>query len=134
MRKKIVTALLAAGCAATLGGCSSSERDFVKELQQAGYTNVGEARTETEKKTKKVGGRTVKSSDKTLEAMVRLKGCDLEFAKKPGQAGYWLDELHVDGQEPDWPGYPENLSREQAEKLLAGSGAKPDGFTACYQP
>ena len=59
--------------------------------------------------------------------------CDAS-GKTSGQSGYWLDELHVNGQEPDWPGYPENLNRDQVVKLLADNSAKPDGFKACYKP
>lgn len=128
------TVMAALGCAGLLAGCSSNEDKFAKELRSAGYTAVGEAHTETEKKTKKVGKRTVKSSEKIMEVMVNVKGCDLEFAKSVGQSGYWLDELHVNGQEPDWPGYPENLNSQQAEQLLAGGGAKPAGFETCYKP
>lgn len=131
---KIVSALLVLGCAAALSACTSNEDKFVTELKAAGFTNIGVPSTEKSKKSKKVGKRTIKTSDKTIEVIVRVKGCDLEFAKSSGQSGYWLDELHVKGQEPDWPGYPENLTRDQTVKLLADSSAKPDGFKDCYQP
>jgi hypothetical protein len=134
VKRRIISALLALGCTAALSACASNEDKFVSELKAAGYTNVGVPSTEKSKKSKKIGKRTVKSSEKTIEVIVRLKGCDLEFAKTSGQSGYWLDELHVKGQEPDWPGYPENLNRDQAVKLLADSSAKPDGFKACYKP
>lgn len=134
MKRKIVSVLLALGCAATLPACASSEDKFATELKAAGFTNVGEPSTEKSKKSKKIGKRTVKTSEKTIEAVVRVKGCDLEFAKTSGQSGYWLDELHVNGQEPDWPGYPENLNRDQVVKLLADSSAKPEGFKGCYKP
>ena len=134
VKRRIVSALLVLGCVATLSACSGNEDKFVAELKAAGFTTVGEPSTETAKKAKKVGKRTIKSSEKTIEVMVRVKGCDLEFAKTSGQSGYWLDELHVDGQEPDWPGYPENLKRDQVVSLLADKSAKPDGFTKCYKP
>lgn len=134
MKRKIVSVLLALGCAATLPACASSEDKFATELKAAGFTNVGEPSTEKSKKSKKIGKRTVKTSEKTIEAVVRVKGCDLEFAKTSGQSGYWLDELHVNGQEPDWPGYPENLNRDQVVKLLADNSAKPEGFKGCYKP
>ncbi|MDX8033719.1 hypothetical protein SK803_26150 [Lentzea sp. BCCO 10_0856] len=134
MKRRIISALLVLGCTAGLSACASNEDKFVSELKAAGFTNVGEPSTETAKKAKKVGKRTIKSSEKTIEVMVRVKGCDLEFAKTSGQSGYWLDELHVKGQEPDWPNYPENLTRDQVVKLLADNSAKPDGFKDCYQP
>lgn len=134
MKRKIISALLVLGCAAALSACASNEDKFVSELKAAGFTNPGPASTEKSKKSKKIGKRTVKSSEKTIEVVVRVKGCDLEFAKTSGQSGYWLDELHVNGQEPDWPGYPENLNRDQTVKLLADSSAKPDGFASCYKP
>ncbi|NKE59266.1 hypothetical protein FXN61_21590 [Lentzea sp. PSKA42] len=134
MKRRIVSILLALGCATALTACASNEDKFVSELKAAGFTNIGEPSTEKAKKSKKIGKRTVKSSDKTIEVMVRVKGCDLEFAKSSGQSGYWLDELHVNGQEPDWPGYPENLNRDQVVKLLADNSAKPDGFKGCYKP
>jgi hypothetical protein len=134
VKRRIVSVVLAIGCVATLPACASNEDKFVAELKAAGFSNPGEPSTETAKKAKKVGKRTIKSSEKTIEVMVRVKGCDLEFAKTSGQSGYWLDELHVDGQEPDWPGYPENLKRDQVVSLLAGNSAKPDGFTKCYKP
>ncbi|GGU37364.1 hypothetical protein [Lentzea flava] len=134
MKRRILPALLVLGCAAALPACTSSEDKFVAELKAAGFTNIGEPSTEKSKKSKKVGKRTIKSSESTIEVIVRVKGCDLEFAKTSGQSGYWLDELHVNGQEPDWPGYPENLNRDQVVKLLADSSAKPNGFSSCYQP
>ncbi|NUT48389.1 MAG: hypothetical protein HOV94_13925 [Saccharothrix sp.] len=132
--KRLVPVLLALGCAAALTACTSNEDKFVTELKAAGFTNIGVPSTEKSKKSKKVGKRTIKTSDKTIEVIVRVKGCDLEFAKSSGQSGYWLDELHVKGQEPDWPGYPENLKHDQVVKLLADSSAKPDGFKDCYKP
>ncbi|KOX28199.1 hypothetical protein ADK67_12295 [Saccharothrix sp. NRRL B-16348] len=134
MNTKVASVLLALGLSASLVGCSSNEDKFVEELKAAGFTAVGEPRSESEKKTKKVGKRTVKSSQKTLEVTVRVKGCDLEFAKVSGQSGYWLDELHVNGQEPDWPGYPENLKQQDVVAAFAGNQPKPDGFKDCYQP
>jgi hypothetical protein len=134
VHRRIVSALLVLGCAAALSACTSNEDKFVSELKAAGFSNPGEPHTEKEKKSKKVGKRTVKSSESTIEVMVRVKGCDLEFAKTSGQSGYWLDELHVGGQEPDWPGYPENLKRDQVVKLLADNSAKPEGFKGCYKP
>jgi hypothetical protein len=134
VKRRIVSALLVLGCAATLPACTSSEDKFVSELKAAGFTNIGEPSTEKSKKSKKIGKRTVKTSESTIEVIVRVKGCDLEFAKTSGQSGYWLDELHVNGQEPDWPGYPENLNRDQVVKLLADSSAKPNGFSSCYKP
>ncbi|MGZ3143094.1 hypothetical protein ACVDFE_14090 [Lentzea chajnantorensis] len=134
MKRRIISLLLVLGCAATLPACANNEDRFVSELKAAGFTNPGEPSTEKEKKTKKIGKRTVKSSEKTIEVVVRVKGCDLEFAKTSGQSGYWLDELHVNGQEPDWPDYPENLTRDQTVSLLAGGSAKPAGFTGCYRP
>ncbi len=115
-------------------GCSSGQSQFAKELKTAGFTAVGEPRTDVEKKTKKVGKRTVKSSQKTFEITVRVKGCDLEFAKTADSSGYWLDELHVNGQEPDWPEYPENLRYADAVALLASGRPKPAGFASCYNP
>ncbi|MEV6241849.1 hypothetical protein [Lentzea sp. NPDC051838] len=132
--KRFVSALLVLGCTAALSACTSNEDKFVSELKAAGFTNPGAPSTEKEKKSKKVGKRTIKSSSSTIEVMVRVKGCDLEMAKSSGQSGYWLDELHVKGQEPDWPNYPENLTRDQVVKLLADSSAKPDGFKDCYKP
>jgi hypothetical protein len=132
--KRILPVLLALGCAAALAACTSNEDKFVSELKAAGFSNPGAPSTEKEKKSKKIGKRTVKSSQSTIEVMVRVKGCDLEMAKISGQSGYWLDELHVKGQEPDWPNYPENLTRDQVVKLLADSSAKPDGFKDCYKP
>ena len=132
--KRLVPVLLALGCTAALTACTSNEDKFVTELKAAGHTNIGVPSTEKSKKSKKVGKRTIKTSDKTIEVIVRVKGCDLEFAKTSGQSGYWLDELHVNGQEPDWPNYPENLNREQVVKLLADNSAKPDGFKSCYKP
>ncbi|MCP3804731.1 hypothetical protein NLX83_36245 [Allokutzneria sp. A3M-2-11 16] len=114
--------------------CSSSQDQFAKELKAAGFTTVGEPRTDTEKKTKKVGKRTVKSSQKIIEITVRVKGCDLEFAKAADSSGYWLDELHVNGQEPDWPEYPENLRYADAVALLGSGKPKPPGFASCYRP
>lgn len=134
MKRKIAPALLALSCAAALTACSGNEDKFVAELKAAGFSNPGEPSTEKEKKSKKIGKRTVKSSEKIIEVVVRVKGCDLEMAKVSGQSGYWLDELHVNGQEPDWPGYPENLKRDQVVKLLADNSSKPTGFTACYKP
>ncbi|MFD8499948.1 hypothetical protein [Amycolatopsis sp. NPDC059657] len=134
MQRTVAIILVLLGSAAALAGCSSNESKFVSELKAAGFANPTGAHTEAEKKTKKVGGRTIKSSEKTLEAMVRVNGCDLEFAKSVGKSGYWLDELHVNGQEPDWPGYPENLRRDQVVALLASSSAKPTGFADCYRP
>lgn len=137
MNKKVTSVLLALGCAAALAACSSSDDKFAEELTAAGFSNVGEVRSESDskkKKSKKVGKRTVKTSDKILEATVRVKGCDLEFEKVAGQSGYWLDELHVNGQEPDWPGYPENLKQSDVVTLLAGNQPKPDGFKDCYKP
>jgi hypothetical protein len=134
VKRRIISVLLVLGSAAVLSACSSNEDKFVTELKAAGFTNVGVPSTEKSKKSKKVGKRTIKSSEKTIEAVVRVKGCDLEFAKTSGQSGYWLDELHVNGQEPDWPGYPENLKRDQVVALLADKSAKPDGFTSCYKP
>lgn len=134
MKRRIVPVLLALGCAAALSACASNEDKFVSELKAAGFSNPGPPSTEKSKKSKKVGKRTIKSSSSTIEVVVRVKGCDLEFAKSSGQSGYWLDELHVKGQEPDWPGYPENLNRDQVVKLLADNSAKPDGFKDCYKP
>lgn len=134
MKRRIVSVLLVLGCAGTLAACAGNEDKFVSELKAAGFSNPGEPSTEKEKKSKKVGKRTVKSSEKTIEVVVRVKGCDLEFAKISGQSGYWLDELHVNGQEPEWPGYPENLNRDQVVKLLGDNSAKPQGFKGCYQP
>lgn len=134
MKRRILPVLLALGCATALTACAGNEDKFVSELKAAGFSNPGEPSTEKSKKAKKVGKRTVKSSESTIEVVVRVKGCDLEFAKISGQSGYWLDELHVNGQEPDWPGYPENLNREQVVKLLADKSSKPDGFTSCYKP
>jgi hypothetical protein len=134
VKKKVALALVIAGSAAALTACTSSETKFADELKAAGFSNVAKPTSEKEKKTKKIGGRTVKSSEKVIEAIVRVKGCDLEFEKVSGQSGYWLDELHVNGTEPDWPGYPENLRKQQAEALLAGNGPKPEGFAACYKP
>jgi hypothetical protein len=134
VKKKVALVLVAAGAAAALTACSSNETKFAQQLRSAGFAGVAEPTAEKEKKTKKIGGRTVKSSEKVIEAVVRVKGCDLEFEQVAGQSGYWLDELHVNGQEPDWPGYPENLGKQQTEALFAGNGPKPDGFTACYKP
>ncbi|GAB2820545.1 hypothetical protein [Lentzea nigeriaca] len=134
MKRRIISALLILGCAATMAACTSSEDKFVSELKAAGFTNIGDPSTEKSKKSKKIGKRTVKTSERIIEVIVRMKGCDLEFAKTSGQSGYWLDELHVNGQEPDWPGYPENLNRDQVVKLLADSSAKPNGFSSCYKP
>ena len=134
MKRRILSVLLVLGCAAALSACASNEDKFVSELKAAGFSNPGVPSTEKEKKSKKVGKRTIKSSSSTIEVIVRVKGCDLEFAKTSGQSGYWLDELHVNGQEPDWPGYPENLNRDQVVKLLADNSAKPDGFKGCYKP
>ncbi|MFJ5988458.1 hypothetical protein [Lentzea sp. NPDC092896] len=134
MKRRIISALLVLGGVAALSACASNEDKFVAELKAAGFSNPGEPSTETAKKVKKVGKRTIKSSEKTIEVMVRVKGCDLEMAKTSGQSGYWLDELHVNGQEPDWPGYPENLKRDQVVKLLADNSSKPDGFKSCYKP
>jgi hypothetical protein len=133
VRNKIALVLAVAGTAGALSACSSSESKFAEELKAAGFGTV-QPTSETEKKTKKVGGKTVKSSTKVLEAVVRVKGCELEFEKVSGQSGYWLDELHVNGQEPDWPGFPENLRRAQVESMFADSSRKPDGFTSCYKP
>ena len=134
VNRRIIPLLLALGCVAGLSACTSNEDKFVSELKAAGFTGIGVPSTEKEKKSKKVGKRTVKSSDRTIEVMVRVKGCDLEFAKTSGQSGYWLDELHVNGQEPDWPGYPENQTRDQVVTLLAGNSTKPEGFSGCYKP
>ncbi|MFI9815179.1 hypothetical protein [Saccharothrix variisporea] len=137
MNKKVVSVLLALGCTASLVACSSNTDKFVQELKAAGFTNVGQPSTETDskkKKSKKVGKRTVKTSDTILEAIVRVKGCDLEMEKVAGQSGYWLDELHVNGQEPDWPGYPENPKQSDVVALFAGNQPKPDGFKDCYKP
>ncbi|ONI89700.1 hypothetical protein ALI22I_14460 [Saccharothrix sp. ALI-22-I] len=134
MNTKVMSVLLALGCTASLVGCSSSDDKFVEELKAAGFSTIGEPRSESEKKSKKVGKRTVKSSQKVLEVTVRVKGCDLEFAKVSGQSGYWLDELHVNGQEPDWPGYPENLKQQDVVTAFAGNQPKPDGFKDCYKP
>ena len=134
MKRRILSVLLVLGCAAALSACASNEDKFVSELKAAGFSNPGVPSTEKEKKSKKVGKRTIKSSSSTIEVIGRVKGCDLEFAKTSGQSGYWLDELHVNGQEPDWPGYPENLNRDQVVKLLADNSAKPDGFKGCYKP
>ncbi|MFD5824676.1 hypothetical protein [Lentzea sp. NPDC060358] len=134
MKRRIISALVVLGSMAALTACASNEDKFVTELKAAGFSSPGEPSTEKEKKSKKVGKRTVKSSEKIIEVVVRVKGCDLEMAKVSGQSGYWLDELHVNGQEPDWPGYPENLKRDQVVKLLADSSSKPTGFTACYRP
>ena len=134
MNTKVASVLVAVGLSASLVGCSSSGNDFVAELKAAGFTAVGEPRSESEKKSKKVGKRTVKSSQKVHEATVRVKGCDLEFEKVSGQAGYWLDELHVNGREADWPGYPENLRQQDVVTLFAGNQPKPDGFKDCYKP
>lgn len=132
--QRVVPLLLALACAATVSACTSNEDKFVAELKAAGFTNIGVPSTEKAKKPKKIGKRTVKSSEKTIEVIVKVKGCDLEFAKTSGQSGYWLDELHVGGQEPDWPNYPENLNKEQTVALLAGDSAKPEGFSGCYKP
>ncbi|NUT47767.1 MAG: hypothetical protein HOV94_10735 [Saccharothrix sp.] len=134
MNTKIASVLLAVGCVASLVACSSKEDEFVAELKAAGFTNVGAARSESEKSSKRIGKRTIKSSQKVIEVTVRVKGCDLEFAKVSGQSGYWLDELHVNGQEPDWPGYPENLKQADVVSLFAGNQPKPTGFTDCYRP
>ncbi|WP_367128842.1 hypothetical protein [Saccharothrix sp. HUAS TT1] len=134
MNKKVVSALLALGCAASLVACANNEDKFVDELKAAGFTNVGEPRSESGKKTKKIGKRTVKSSQKVLEVTVRVKGCDLEFEKVSGQSGYWLDELHVNGQEQDWPGYPENVRQQDLVTSFAGDQPKPAGFRDCYRP
>lgn len=134
MNTKVKSVLLVLGCAASLVACSSSDDKFVEELKAAGFGNVGVPRSESGKKTKKVGKRTVKSSEKILEVTVRVKGCDLEFEKVSGQSGYWLDELHVNGQEPDWPGYPENLKQQDVVNAFAGDQPKPEGFKDCYQP
>ncbi|MBB4965305.1 hypothetical protein [Saccharothrix violaceirubra] len=134
MNTKVMSALLAVACAVSLTACASNESKFVDELKAAGFTNVGPARSESEKTSKKVGKRTVKSSQKVLEVTVRVKGCDLEFEKISGQSGYWLDELHVNGQEPDWPGYPENLKQPDVVKAFAGNDPKPAGFKDCYKP
>ncbi|ALG07050.1 hypothetical protein [Kibdelosporangium phytohabitans] len=133
MKNKVALVAVVASTAGVLMACSSSESKFADELKAAGFGTV-KPTSETEKKTKKVGGKTVKSSTKVLEAVVRVKGCDLEFEKVSGQSGYWLDELHVNGQEPDWPGYPENLRKQQVEKMFADGGSKPDGFATCYKP
>ncbi|WP_394616328.1 hypothetical protein JNUCC0626_42770 [Lentzea sp. JNUCC 0626] len=134
MKRRIASLLLVLGTTAALTACTSNEDKFVSELKAAGFSNPGEPSTETESKSKKIGKRTIKSKDKTIEVMVNVKGCELEFAKTSGQSGYWLDELHVNGQEPDWPGYPENLKRDQVEKLLADNSSKPAGFKDCYKP
>jgi hypothetical protein len=134
MNTKVTSVLLALGCAASLVACSSNDDKFVVELHEAGFIGIGEPRNESEKKSKKVGKRTVKSSQKVIEVTVHVKGCDLEFEKVSGQSGYWLDELHVNGQEPDWPGYPENLKQQDVVALFAGSQPKPEGFEDCYKP
>ncbi|MEV8443729.1 hypothetical protein AB0425_40695 [Actinosynnema sp. NPDC051121] len=134
MNTKVASVLVVLGLGASLVGCSSNEDKFVEELKAAGFSAVGRPRSESEKKTKKIGKRTVKSSQKVFEVTVRVKGCDLEFEKVSGQSGYWLDELHVNGQEPDWPGYPENLKQPDVVALFAGNQPKPDGFKDCYQP
>ncbi|SDG32538.1 hypothetical protein SAMN05216553_107138 [Lentzea fradiae] len=134
MGRRTGSVLLVLGCVAALTACSGNEDKFVAELKAAGFANPGEPSTEKEKKSKKVGKRTVKSSEKVIEVVVRVKGCDLEFEKVSGQSGYWLDELHVGGREPDWPGYPENLNRDQVVKLFADRSAKPEGFQGCYKP
>ncbi|WP_447007157.1 hypothetical protein ACRAKI_12090 [Saccharothrix isguenensis] len=134
MNTKVTSVLLALGCAASLVACSSNDDKFVQELKAAGFDGIGEPRSESEKKSKKVGKRTIKSSQKVLEVTVRVKGCDLEFEKVSGQSGYWLDELHVNGEEPDWPGYPENLKEPDVVTLLAGNQPKPDGVEDCYRP
>jgi hypothetical protein len=134
MNTKVASVLVVLGLGASLVGCSSNQDKFVEELKAAGFSAVGAPRSESEKKTKKVGKRTVKSSQQVFEVTVRVKGCDLEFEKVSGQSGYWLDELHVNGQEPDWPGYPENLKQQDVVALFAGNQPKPDGFKDCYQP
>ncbi|MCE6996103.1 hypothetical protein LZG04_15015 [Saccharothrix sp. S26] len=134
MNTKVASVLVAVGLGASLVACSSKGDEFVAELKAAGFTAVGEPRSESEKKTKKIGKRTIKSSQKVIEVTVRVKGCDLEFEKVSGQSGYWLDELHVNGQEPDWPGYPENLRQSDVVTAFAGNQPKPDGFTDCYKP
>jgi hypothetical protein len=134
MNTKVAAVLGVLGLGVSLVGCSSNEDKFVEELKAAGFSAVGQPRGESEKKTKKVGKRTVKSSQKVLEVTVRVKGCDLEFEKVSGQSGYWLDELHVNGQEPDWPGYPENLKQQDVVNAFAGNQPKPDGFKDCYKP
>ncbi|MDX3656092.1 hypothetical protein PV646_02125 [Streptomyces sp. ID05-26A] len=134
MKRRIISALLVLGSTAALSACTSNEDKFVTELKAAGFSNPGEPSTEKEKKSRKIGKRTVKSSEKIIEVVVRVKGCDLEMSKVSGQSGYWLDELHVNGQEPEWPGYPENLKRDQVVKLLSDNSSKPTGFTACYKP
>ncbi|TQM84416.1 hypothetical protein FHX81_6860 [Saccharothrix saharensis] len=134
MNTKVASVLLVLGLGASLVACSSKGDEFVAELKAAGFTSVGEPRDETEKKSKKIGKRTVKSSQKVFEVTVRVKGCDLEFAKVSGQSGYWLDELHVNGQEPDWPGYPENLKQSDVVAAFAGNQPKPEGFQDCYKP
>ncbi|MCE7006688.1 hypothetical protein LWC34_28235 [Kibdelosporangium philippinense] len=133
MRNKIALALVGLTSASVLMACSSSESKFAAELKAAGFGTV-QPTSETERKTKKVGTKTVKSSTKVLEAVIQVKGCDLEFEKVSGQSGYWLDELHVNGQEPEWPGYPENLRKQQVEALLADKSQKPAGFSSCYKP
>lgn len=134
MKKKVALAVVITGTAAVLTACSSNETKFAEELKAAGFSSVAQPTTEKESKTKRIGGRTVKTSEKVVEAIVRVKGCDLEFEKVSGQSGYWLDELHVDGAEPDWPGFPENLRKQQVESMFAGNSPKPDGFTRCYKP
>nr|WP_042193935.1 hypothetical protein [Kibdelosporangium sp. MJ126-NF4]CEL20962.1 hypothetical protein [Kibdelosporangium sp. MJ126-NF4]CTQ95524.1 hypothetical protein [Kibdelosporangium sp. MJ126-NF4] len=133
MKSRVALVAVVASTAGLLMACSSSESKFADELKKAGFGTV-KPTSETEKKTKKVGGKTVKTSTKVLEAVVTIKGCDLEFEKVSGQSGYWLDELHVNGQEPDWPGFPENQRKEQVEKMLADGSPKPTGFTNCYKP
>ncbi|MEU4448043.1 hypothetical protein AB0K14_21425 [Actinosynnema sp. NPDC050801] len=134
MNTKVASVLLALGLTASLVACADNEDKFVEELRAAGFGNVGEPRSESEKKSKKVGKRTVKSSQKVIEVTVRVKGCDLEFEKVSGQSGYWLDELHVGGREVDWPGYPENLKQQDVVSAFAGGQPKPDGFKDCYRP
>ena len=61
MKRRIISVLLALGCAAALSACASNEDKFVTELKAAGFTNPGEPSTEKSKKSKKVGKRTIKT-------------------------------------------------------------------------
>ncbi|MBJ8339284.1 MULTISPECIES: hypothetical protein [Antrihabitans] len=104
-----------------LSGCSKQEKDFRKQLEQAGFS-VSDVRSEkassskTKTKSKK---RPKKSSNKKVfEADVKLGNCLVEFEQGEKEKRYYLDEVNND--EPVIGLMKDNPTKADVEAYLRG--------------
>lgn len=117
------TLLVAATLVMGLAGCGSQEKDFKKQLEQAGMS-VSDVRKESEKKktTKTSTKRPKKSTNKTLyEADVKFGAngqCLVEFEQGKGEKRYYLDE--VNNAEPAVSLMKDNPTKADVEAYLRG--------------